>query len=197
MFSYSKGFNMRNILVVFIFCLSISGCSSINHFNDNSKEFTGVSKKFTSDSCTNFSYISNINDKEYGSLFSEYINLDSSCSWNSFQRGNFEYLFKTTLKLKSMKVIERVDYDNYEFTTYIIDDKYYVDLIYKYSTYEDLFILDYEGKYYSSLRKKFDKAYTNTYVDKLRFKSDYSKSLVNMNFINSYFSRERESIYDK
>lgn len=96
-----------------------------------------------------------------------------------------------------MKVVERVDYENYEFTTYIIDDKYYVDLIYKYSTYEDLFILDYEGKYYSLLRTKFDKTYTNRYIDKLRFKSDYSKSLVNMNFINSYFSRERETMYDK
>ena len=188
---------MRNFFVIFIFCLSINGCSSINNFNDNIEEFNGVSKKFTSDSCANFSYISNINDKEYGRLFSEYINLDSSCSWNGFQRGNFEYLFKSTLKLKSMKVIERVDYDNYEFTTYIIDDKYYVDLIYKYSTYEDLFILDYDGKYYSSLRKRFDKNYTNIYRDKLRFKCEYSKSLVNMNFINSYFSRERESFYDK
>jgi hypothetical protein len=188
---------MRNFFVIFIFCLSINGCTSINNFNDNVEEFNGVSKKFTSDSCTNFSYISNINDNEYGKLFSEYINLDSSCSWNSFQRGNFEYLFKSTLKLKSMKVIERIDYDNYEFTTYIIDDKYYVDLIYKYSTYEDLFILDYDGKYYSSLRKRFDKNYTNINVDKLRFKSDYSKSLVNMNFINSYFSRDRESFYDK
>jgi hypothetical protein len=72
-----------------------------------------------------------------------------------------------------------------------------VDLIYKYSTYEDLFILDYDGKYYSSLRKRFDKNYTNIYKDKLRFKSEYSKSLVNMNFINSYFSRDRESFYDK
>ena len=188
---------MRNFLVIFILCLSIYGCNSINNLSDNMSEFTELTKKNTSDSCANFSYISNINDKEYGRLFSEYINLDNSCSWNSFQRGNFEYLFKSTLKLKSMKVIERVDYDNYEFTTYIIDDKYYVDLIYKYSTYEDLFILDYEGKYYSSLRKKFDKAYTNTYVDKLRFKSDYSKSLVNMNFINSYFSKDRESFYDK
>ena len=123
---------MRNFLVIFILCLSIYGCNSINNLSDNMSEFTELTKKNTSDSCANFSYISNINDKEYGRLFSEYINLDNSCSWNSFQRGNFEYLFKSTLKLKSMKVIERVDYDNYEFTTYIIDDKYYVDLIYKY-----------------------------------------------------------------
>ena len=46
-------------------------------------------------------------------------------------RGFFDDLFKSTLKLKSMKVIERVDYDNYEFTTYIIDDKYYfIDLVF-------------------------------------------------------------------
>mgnify|MGYP007017061262 CR=1 FL=1 len=72
-----------------------------------------------------------------------------------------------------------------------------MNLIYKYSSTEDIFIIDYDGKYYSSLRKRFDKNYTNIYKDKLRFKSEYSKSLVNMNFINSYFSREIESIYDK
>ena len=92
---------MRNFLVIFILCLSIYGCNSINNLSDNMSEFTELTKKNTSDSCANFSYISNINDKEYGRLFSEYINLDNSCSWNSFQRGNFEYLFKSTLKLKS------------------------------------------------------------------------------------------------
>jgi hypothetical protein len=187
---------MGNFFVILVFCLSIYGCNSINSLSINNEVFNGVIKRNTSDSCANASYISNINDKEYGALFSEYISLDSSCSWNSFQRGDFEYLFKSTLKLNSMKVVERIDYDNYEFTTYIIDDKYYVNLIYIYTTFEDLFILDYDGKYYSSQRKRFDKNYTNIYIDKLRFKSDYSKSLVNMNFLNSYFSRERGSMYD-
>ena len=64
---------MRNFLVIFILCLSIYGCNSINNLSDNMSEFTELTKKNTSDSCANFSYISNINDKEYGRLFSEYI----------------------------------------------------------------------------------------------------------------------------
>lgn len=188
---------MGKYFIVLGIVFLISGCISTNTFSNDIQKIPLTSKTFTTDSCANFSYISNVDDKEYGHLFIEYINLDSSCSWNSFQRGNFEYLFKSTLKLKSMKVIERVDFDNYEFTTYIIDDKYYLNLIYKYSIYQDLFILDYDGKYYSSLRKELDETYTNIYKDELRFKTPYSKSLVNMNFINSYFSRERESFYDK
>jgi hypothetical protein len=197
MFSYLKGFTVGKYLGIITLCFFLSACNSVNSLNENIKEFTGVKEKMTSDSCTNLSYISNINDKEYGQLFIEYISLDNSCSWNSFQRGNFESLFKSTLKLKSMRAVERIDYKNYEFSTYIIDDKYYLNLVYKYSTFEDLFILDYEGKYYTTLRAKFDNTYTNDYLDKLRFKSDYSKSLVSMNFINSYFSRDAESMFDK
>jgi hypothetical protein len=183
----------------FIIALSflINGCTFANNFNDKVEVITKNNKKSTFDSCANFSYISNINDKDYGVLFSEYINLDGSCSWNGLQRGYFEYLFKTTLKLKSFKIIERKDFNNYEFTTYLIDDKYYMNLIYKYSTYEDLFIIDYDGKYFTKLIKEFDKNYESVYLDKERFSSNYSNSLVKMNFINSYFLRQRENIFEK
>ena len=154
---------------------------------------TNNQKKSTFDSCTNFSYISNINDKDFGVLFSEYINLDSSCSWNGLQRGYFEDLFKTTLKFKSFKILERKDFNNYEFTTYLIDNKYYMNLIYKYSIYEDLFIIDYEGKYFAKMINEFDKNYENKYLNKERFSSNYSNSLVKMNFINTYFSMNRET----
>ena len=49
--------------------------NTINNLSDNMIEFTELTKKNTSDSCANFSYISNINDKEYGRLFSISIKL--------------------------------------------------------------------------------------------------------------------------
>ncbi|MDZ7818443.1 MAG: hypothetical protein U5K55_07440 [Aliarcobacter sp.] len=174
-----------------------NACSLSNNFNEKLELIINNDKKNTFDSCANFSYISNINDKNYGVLFSEYINLDSSCYWNGLQRGYFEYLFKTTLKIKSFKIIERKDFYNYEFTTYLIDDKYYMNLIYKYSTYEDMFIIDYDGKYFTKLIKEFDKNYENMYLNKERFSSNYSNSLVKMNFINAYFSKQKEEIFEK
>jgi hypothetical protein len=72
-----------------------------------------------------------------------------------------------------------------------------MNLIYKYSTYEDLFIIDYDGKYFTKLIKEFDKNYESVYLDKERFSNNYTNSLVKMNFINSYFSRQRENIFEK
>ena len=184
---------MGKYFFIIILSLFINGCTLANNFNDKVELITNNQKKSTFDSCTNFSYISNINDKNFGVLFSEYINLDSSCSWNGLQRGYFEDLFKTTLKFKSFKILERKDFNNYEFTTYLIDDKYYMNLIYKYSIYEDLFIIDYEGKYFAKMINEFDKNYENKYLNKERFSSNYSNSLVKMNFTNTYFSMNRET----
>lgn len=188
---------MWKIFLLLVTSFFISACTSINNFDNDVESFVNNQKKVTFDSCANFSYISNVNDEKYGNLFIEYIDLDSSCSWNGFQRGYFEYLFKTTLKLKLFKLIERKDFDNYEFSTYLIDEKYYMNLIYKYSVFENLFIIDYEGKYSTELIKQFDTNYENIYLNKSRFSSNYSKSLVNMNIINSYFSRERDMFFEK
>lgn len=188
---------MLKTFLFLVISFFICACNSINNFDNEINLFDNNQKKATFDSCTNFSYISNVNDIKYGNLFIEYVNLDSSCSWNGFSRGHFEYLFETTLKLKSLKVIERKDFDNYEFTTYLVNGEYYMNLIYKYSVYEDLFVIDYKGKYSTELIKKYDSNYENLYLNKPRFSSNYSKSLVNMNFINSYFSRERDMFFEK
>ena len=68
-----------------------------------------------------------------------------------------------------------------------------MNLIYKYSIDEDLFIIDYEGKYFAKMINEFDKNYENKYLNKERFSSNYSNSLVKMNFINTYFSMNRET----
>ena len=188
---------MHKLIYILLVGIFINGCTYVNNFNEKVELVSKGEKRSTFDSCANFSYISKINDEEYGEIFSEYINLDHSCIWTGLARGYFEYLFKTTLKLESFKIVQRVDFKNYEFTTYLIDNKYYMNLIYKYSTYEDLFIIDYDGKYFTKLIKDFDPSYENLYLNEKRFLSNYSNSLVKMNFINSYFSRQRESIFEK
>lgn len=188
---------MSRVILSIILGIFISGCNYKNNINENHHLLLNSKKINTYDSCSDFSYISKIKNEKYGDLFFEYISLDSSCSWNGLSRGYFEYLFKTTLKLKSFKTIDRIDIENYEFSTYLINDEYYINIIYKYSTFEDLFIIDYDGKYFTKLIKEFDEAYENKYLNKKRFSSNYSNSLVKMNFINSYFSRQRESFFDE
>ena len=187
---------MRKIIYLSLFLL-LGGCSSIeNNSIDNIQIFKNNKKNFTYDSCTKFSYISQNEEEKYGKLFYEYINLDSNCSWNGMSRGFFDDLFKSTLKIKKIKKIkniERIEYKNYEFSTFIIDDKYYMNLIYSYSVYEDFFIIDYEGKLFDEMIRLYDKNYINKYTNEPRFNSNYSNSLVRMNILNGYFSKQGES----
>ena len=184
---------MRKIIYLSLFLL-LGGCSSIeNNSIDNIQIFKNNKKNFTYDSCTKFSYILQNEEEKYGKLFYEYINLDSNCSWNGMSRGFFDDLFKSTLKIKKIKNIERIEYKNYEFSTYIIDDKYYMNLIYSYSVYEDFFIIDYEGKLFDEMIRLHDKNYINKYTNEPRFNSNYSNSLVRMNILNGYFSKQGES----
>lgn len=183
---------IKNIALALLILFFIGCDVKTVNFNDNI--ISNQNKIYTNDFCATFSYISKENSKEYGKLFTEYIDLDFSCNWNGFQRGYFDDLFKSTLKLKSMKAVERLDYKNFEFSTYLINDNSYMNLIYKFSAKEDLFIVDYDGKLSDKLIKEFNQNYVNKYIDKTRFKSDYSNSLVNMNIINSYFTKEIEPL---
>ena len=54
-----------------------------------------------------------------------------------------------------------------------------------------MFIIDYDGKYFDEKIKEFDKNYQNKFLDKPRFNSNYSNSLVRMNTLNRYFSADR------
>lgn len=183
---------MKKYFIIFIILFSFTACTIKQNIPLDDKFQS--KKNHTMDWCTNFSYISNIEDEKYGKLFVEYIDLDLSCNWNGFARGYFDDLFKSTLKLKSLNAIERIDYKNYEFSTYLIDDKYYLNLIYQFGAKDNYFLIDYDGKYFDELIKTHLPNYVNKSLNQLRFSSDYHNSLVKMNIINSYFSKERETI---
>lgn len=148
---------------------------------------------WTYDTCTNFSYISQSDDMRYGKLFIEYINLDSTCKWNGMARGFFVTLFMDTIKARTYKLVERLDFENIEVSTYLVDDTFYVNIINQYRIYEDILIIDYRGLYTTELIKKYNPNYTNAYLQSPRLDTNYSNSLVRMNFLYSYFSRSRES----
>lgn len=185
---------MKRYLLFSFIVVFFTACELKTVNLDDNISINKQNKIYTNDFCTNFSYILTDNSSKYGKLFEEYIDLDLSCNWNGFARGFFDDLFMSTLKLKSMKTIERFDLKNYEFSTYLINEKYYVNLIYKFSVTENVFIIDYDGKLSEDLIREFDKEYKSKYVNELRFSSDYNNSLVDKNFINAYFSKERENL---
>ncbi|MGM0520113.1 MAG: hypothetical protein ACQERD_10775 [Campylobacterota bacterium] len=181
---------MRILLFSFITLFIFSGCIPIKYKNSFDSLGLNTQKEIlTSGLCTRNSYIKNINDSKYKKLFIEYIHLNNSCTWNGLPRGYFVYQFKKHFNITSMKKIERFDYENYEFTTYLIDNKYYIDLIYKFNFKQDLFILDYEGLYFEELIQKYDKSYINKNLNKSRFDKDYFKSLVKMDIVENYFEK--------
>ena len=182
---------MRTILLSLICLVLFSACMPIKYKN-NSFDSLGLKTKkelSTLGLCTRNSYIKTINDDKYEKLFIEYISLNNSCNWNGFPRGYFVYQFKKYFNISSMKKIRTYDYANYEFTSYLIDDKYYIDLIYKYGIKEDLFILDYKGLYFEELLQKYDKSYVNKNINKKRFQKEYFESLVRKDIVENYFEK--------
>lgn len=174
------------LLALFFTSCSHSNLNSYSNYIDISKE----KKQFTNDSCTFNSYILNTSNSLYGNIFIEQISLNSNCIWNGFQRSYFDNLFKEKNHIKTMVAIERMDFKNYEFSTYLINDKYIMNLIYEFSSNENTFIVDYSGKLFTKMIKQFDKNYKNIYLDEPRYSSDYNSSLVNQNIIKHYYKKD-------
>ncbi|OCL91992.1 hypothetical protein [Aliarcobacter thereius] len=185
---------MLRLLIISLFALLFISCTTKSNLMQD--EFTVSKKQNTYDTCANFSFISLSNDEEYGKIFTEYINLDSSCKWNGLARGYFVALFMDTIKANSYKLIEQKEFKNLEVLTYIVDEKYYVNIINSYSVFEDKLMIDYNGIYSTFLIQNYEKDYVNIYLDKDRLNKKYFNSLVKFNFFKSYFSKE-SSNFDK
>ena len=185
----------KSLLLIF-FTILFTACSAYNpnpFKNINFEE----NKTITIDFCTNYSYINNINSQTYGNIFTEYINLSIDCSWTSSQTYYFYKQFIDKEKIKKIEKVEEFKFDNYELTTYLFDDKY-VNFIYYFDVSSDIFIIDYDGKYFNELMKSFDKNYINEFNDKKRYKANYNESLVDNNFAKRYFRlNNSESTYSE
>ncbi|MAD42220.1 MAG: hypothetical protein CL623_07495 [Arcobacter sp.] len=184
-----------NLLFIASMALFFTACTSTKYNNVNNYiDLSKINKQYTSDSCTFSSYILNTSSAEYGDIFIEQVNLNNNCEWNGFQRSYFDDLFKEKNSIKTMVAIERLDFQGYEFSTYLINDKYIMNLIYKFSGNENKFIIDYNGKLFTKMIRQFDKTYENKYLKKPRFSSNYNSSLVNQNILKNYFNEEFEAL---
>lgn len=143
--------------------------------------------KYQSFNCADYSYILKDENSSFGKIFIENINVSQSCRWNGLPSSFFQYSLKKNLNIKSMKTIESLEFRNFSFETFIIDNEYFLSLIYIFDNYNDKFILDYDGKLYISLLKTFNKEYIDKYSSKKRFNGNYNASLVRQSIYENYF----------
>jgi hypothetical protein len=129
-------------------------------------------------------------------IFLEKIQLDSNCNWNGLPRGFFTYLFKDKLKLKSFRMQENIEVDNYELSMYKVNGSSYVSLIHIYGVFNDLFIWDFEGSFYEKVLSSITHKPLRQ-IQQPRFKANYNHALARYNFIHSYYGRMSESRWEK
>ena len=120
-------------------------------------------------------------------LFIEYIHIDSDVSWNSQALGYFISLLKENLKIRNMDLLEKKEFNHYEFLTYKIDGNYILNIIYIYEINKDVFIIDKQSELYENLLKNFQKDYKYTLEKNSNLNLDINVSLVKNNAMRSYF----------
>lgn len=187
-------------LFIFLFGIILAGCSSSstvvmsnNTFIFGKKNtpieinFTNPIKSYQTSFCTDSSSTIFDDNDLYGYIFIEKIKVSNLCTWNGLPSSFFETSIKQSLKLDSIKTVEKFDIDGYNFKTLKINDDSYLSLIYIYYGTEDILIYDLEGKLYTKLLKSFKSDYESNYLDKKRFNKKYSESLVKKTFIHNYF----------
>lgn len=198
---------MDNKSILLILCLSIMliGCSTKNSVYNIDNRMLNIGKDINSAITVNFtnpqvqrntsscvldSYTLFDRNNEYGNLFIEAIDLESSCDWTGSALSFFESSVRRALKA-NMTLVEDIDVSGYNFRTYKVNNDSYMNIIYIYSGGEDKFIIDYYGRLHDKVLKSFKPDYINKYFAKKRFIGYYNESLVRKNIVNRYFERER------
>ncbi len=195
---------IKNYFFIGLLTVFLIGCSSTTsyQFTTNKlvlgKDDSLVNLNFTNPKfqrqgsfCTINSFTLSDENKEYGYIFIESIELNNNCHWNGLPSSFLQYSIKEQLNLTSLKTVEEYDINGYNFKTLKVNDDSYVNLIYIYSGNIDRFIIDSNGKLYDKLLRSFKKDYKNKYLKEKRFLGKYNDSLVRKNIINRYFEAEK------
>ena len=122
------------------------------------------------------------------SLLVEYVNIDSDVTWNGLPSSLYITLLKSKENIKQMSILEKYEFDGFDFIVYEVDKKYILNFIYIYEINKDVFIVDTSGDLFSKLLEHFDFSYKYKY-DKsqmVTLKSNFS--IVRENAIYSYFT---------
>lgn len=125
-------------------------------------------------------------------VYVEYIHTDMDVSWNGQALSFFTSLLKYDLKIKAMTLLEKKEFNHYEFLTYKIDDKYILNLIYIYEMSKEVFIIDLRSELYENLLRNFEKDYKYKFDKNEELSLDLNTSIVKNNAIYGYFRSSSE-----
>lgn len=187
---------MKTIILIFLTVFLFAGCSVTrqNTITLNNKKVV-FKKPFeirSVNSCLDDSFVTFQNHQKYGNLYLEYLRLNTNCLYNGSIYCFFTELFEEELKIKNMEIVEEKEFENIAFYTFKIDDNSFINMIYKYATFEDLIIVDYQGKLSEELIQNYESSYKSKYLNKKRFDKKFNRSLARMNYFNSYFTKDSD-----
>jgi len=195
---------IKNYLLMALLTFFFIGCTSTTRYQFNTNKlvlgktdslvdlnFTNPKFQRQGSFCTTESYTISDENKDYGYIFIESIELSNNCYWNGLPSSFLQNNIKQQLNLNSLKTVEDYDIDGYNFKTLKVNDDSYLNLIYIYSGNKNRFIIDSKGNLYDKLLRGFKKDYKNKYLKEKRFLGKYNDSLVRKNIINRYFEAEK------
>jgi hypothetical protein len=121
-------------------------------------------------------------------LFIEYVQTDNDTAWNGLASSFYIDLIKQKLKVKSMEILEKHEFKNYDFITFKIDNHFILNFIYIYEINKDIFIIDISSSLYIKLISNFIKNYKYNFKKNEPDTLAFNFSIVRENYINNYFS---------
>ncbi len=198
---------MLSNLVLLVFFMLFTGCTQSSYvFKDNKISLNSVDTdeniaslnidkkniKYTNDFCTRNSYTISQDFEGYGNLFIENVELKQKCTWHGLSRGMYETFLKEKSNIKTMSLIKRIDIGTYEFSQYLVDDKYKLNLVFIWSGLKSTFIIDAQGNFSSMLLSKLSSKSTLAQIEQA-YNLEFNSSIVRANILGEYFGIEDKS----
>lgn len=163
-------------------------------FEDNTLKFKLDSQHYYTFDLNNYetktrhdSYVLEAYTIKSENLFVEYVNVDHDVTWNALSSSLFINLFKEKFPINSMHIVEKKEFENYEFITYKINDDFTLNFIFINELHKDIFIIEKNADLYTNLLKSFIKDYTYTFDIKQELEFDINISIVKENALHGYF----------
>ena len=166
-------------------------------FEDNNLSFKISSENFYLYELDNYetktrhdSYTVEAYTIESDNIFIEYIHTHSDVQWRGLPSSLYQEFLKDRLGFKTMDILEKKEYENFDFYTFKIDNHFILNFIYIYELNKDVFILDVKSELYENLLKNFDEDYEYKFEKNKENILDIDISIVNENNFFNYFGHE-------
>lgn len=166
-------------------------------FEDNNLKFKVNPEHFYSFNLDNYetktkhdSYAVEAYTIKSDNLFIEYIHTLSDVQWRGLPSSLYIEFLKDKLGFNKMDILEKKEYENFDFYTFKIDNHFILNFIYIYEQNKDTFILDIKSELYENLLRNFDKEYKYKFEQNKEDVLDIDISIVNENNFFNYFGHE-------